>query len=73
MGQLMRFRYSNHMPTAKSQQYFSHVRTGLPGLNQYLVEDRVSCSRTQDRFYAYAMLYVPKSHQLTHIMNTKLQ
>ena len=27
-----------------SQQFFSHVRTGYPGLNQYLVEDRVSVS-----------------------------
>ena len=23
-----------------SQQFFSHVRTGLPGLNQYLAEDK---------------------------------
>ena len=30
-----------------SRQFFSHVRTGLPGLNQYKAEDKVSCSRTQ--------------------------
>ena len=29
-----------------SQQFFSHVGTGLPGLNQYQAEDNVSCSRT---------------------------
>ena len=27
--------------------FVSHVGTGLPGLNQYLAEDKVSCSRTQ--------------------------
>ena len=30
-----------------SQQFFSHVLTGLPGFNWYLAEDKVSCSRTQ--------------------------
>ena len=30
-----------------SQQFFSHVGTGLPGLNHYKAEDKVSCSRTQ--------------------------
>ena len=30
-----------------SQQFFSHIRTGLPGLNQYYAEDKVSSSRTQ--------------------------
>ena len=30
-----------------SQQFFTYVETGLPGLNQYLAEDKVSCSRTQ--------------------------
>ena len=30
-----------------SQQFFSHVRTDLPELNQYLAADKVSCSRTQ--------------------------
>ena len=30
-----------------SKQFFSHVRTGFPGLNQYLTEDKVYCSRTQ--------------------------
>ena len=30
-----------------SQQFFSHVGMGLPGLNQYEGEDKVSCSRTQ--------------------------
>ena len=29
------------------QQLFSHVGMGLPGLNQYLAADKVSCSRTQ--------------------------
>ena len=29
-----------------SQQFFSHVRTGLHGLNQYWAEDKVTCSRT---------------------------
>ena len=28
------------------QQFFSHVGTGLSGLNQYLATDKVSCSRT---------------------------
>ena len=34
-----------------SQQFFSHIGTGLHGLNQYLeaVLDEVSCSRTQHR------------------------
>ena len=26
---------------------FSHVRTGLPGLNQYIAEDKATYSRTQ--------------------------
>ena len=30
-----------------SQQCFSQVGTGLPGLNQYKAKDKVSCSRTQ--------------------------
>ena len=30
-----------------SQHFFSHVGKGLPGLNQYLAEDKVSNSRTQ--------------------------
>ena len=30
-----------------SQHFFSHVRTGLSGLNQYKAEDKMSCSRTQ--------------------------
>ena len=30
-----------------SQQFFSHVRTGLPGLNRYLEVDKVSCLRAQ--------------------------
>ena len=30
-----------------SQQFFSHAGTGLPGLNQYLAQDKVFCSRTQ--------------------------
>ena len=30
-----------------SQQFFSHVGTSLPGLNQYEAVDKVSCSRTQ--------------------------
>ena len=30
-----------------SQQFFSHVRTGLPGLNQHFAVNKVSCSRTQ--------------------------
>ena len=30
-----------------SQQFFAHVGMGLPGLNQYLAADKVSCSRTQ--------------------------
>ena len=30
-----------------SQQSFSYVETGLPGLNQYLARINVSCSRTQ--------------------------
>ena len=29
-----------------SQQFFSYVRTSIPGLNQYLAEYKVSCSRT---------------------------
>ena len=29
------------------QQFFSYIRTGLPGLNQYLARINVSCSRTQ--------------------------
>ena len=28
-----------------SQQFFSHVWTGIPGFNQYLAEDKVSCSK----------------------------
>ena len=30
-----------------SQQFFRQVWTGLPGLNQYLAVDKVSCSRKQ--------------------------
>ena len=30
-----------------SQQFFSHFGTGLPGLNQYKAEDKVSCPRRQ--------------------------
>ena len=30
-----------------SQQIFSHNEMSLPGLNQYLVGDKVSCSRTK--------------------------
>ena len=30
-----------------SQQFFSYVGTGLPGLNQYKVRINFSCSRTQ--------------------------
>ena len=30
-----------------SQQFFSYIVTGLPGLNQYLARINVSCSRTQ--------------------------
>ena len=30
-----------------TQQFFSYVWTGLPGLNKYQAEDKVSCSRTQ--------------------------
>ena len=35
-----------------SQQYFSHVGTGLPGLNQHSAADKVSCSRVQHSAYA---------------------
>ena len=30
-----------------SQEFFSYVGTGLPGLNQYSARIKVSCSRTQ--------------------------
>ena len=30
-----------------SQQFFSYVRTGIPGWNQYYARVNVSCSRTQ--------------------------
>ena len=30
-----------------SQQFFSHVGAGLPGLNKFLAANKVSCSRTQ--------------------------
>ena len=30
-----------------SQQFFSYIRMGLPGLNQYLARINVSCSGTQ--------------------------
>ena len=29
-----------------SQQFFSRLRTVLPGLNQYKAADKVSCART---------------------------
>ena len=29
------------------RQFFSHVRMGLPGLNQYQAADEVSCAKTQ--------------------------
>ena len=32
-----------------SQQFFSYVGTGFPGLKQYLAWINVSCSRTQHR------------------------
>ena len=36
-------------PLCPSQQFFSYVRTisCIPGLNQYLAEDNVPCSRTK--------------------------
>ena len=30
-----------------SHECFSHVGTGIPGMNQYLADDKVSCSRKQ--------------------------
>ena len=30
-----------------SQQFFSHVGTGLRGFNKHYAADKVSCSRTQ--------------------------
>ena len=34
-------------PLRPGQHFFSHVRTGLPGLDQYYAADEVSYSRTQ--------------------------
>ena len=31
-----------------SQQFFSHAGMGLPGLNQYLSENKVSCTPDKD-------------------------
>ena len=38
-----------HPSTAMAmlRQFFSHVRMGLPGLNQYQAADKVSCAKTQ--------------------------
>ena len=51
-----------------SQQFFTHVRTisCLPGLNQYLAGDKVSCSRTQhsDSAGGESRTCNPSSHSL---------
>ena len=49
-----------------SKQFFSHVRMGLPGLNQYL-KAAESCSRTQHRNFASseASTSNPSIHNLT--------
>ena len=38
-----------------SQQFLSHVGTGLPELDQYLAEDKLSYSRTQRRASGVAL------------------
>ena len=42
-----------------SQQFFSYVGTGLPGLNQYQARINVSCSRTQHRDASEARTWGP--------------
>ena len=40
--------------------FFSHVRI-FPGLNQYYIEDRVSCSRIQQRDFGESRINDPSS------------
>ena len=41
------------------QQFFSYVRTGLPGLTQYLSRINVFCSRAQHSDFGEARTHIP--------------
>ena len=43
----------------RPSQRFSHVRTDLSGFDQYLAEDRVSCSMTQRNATAKSVIASP--------------
>ena len=49
---LFMVKHSGDFDLCPRQKNFSYVRTGLPGLNQYKAEDKVSCSRTQRSTYS---------------------
>ena len=55
-----------------SQNNFSHVGMGLPGLNQYLGVDKVSCSRThsdsasEETGTSNPSIVILTLHQLSH-------
>ena len=42
-----------------SQQFFSYVRTGFPGMKQYLARINVSCSSTQHNDAGEAQTHFP--------------
>ena len=42
-----------------SQQFFTRVRTGLPGLNQYYTKDKVSCSKDTTQWQRWGLNLQP--------------
>ena len=50
------------------QQYLSHVRTRLPGLNQYYAEYKVSCSKKKNLSGTLSMCWTVWIQMMTHIL-----
>ena len=55
------FKANSGINLCPSQQFFSYVRTGLPGLNQYYARVHASCSRTQHSDAGEARNETPQS------------